>query len=419
MMLPSPTYCVLPWIHQHVDVEGGVRMCCISDFVGNLETHSPKEIYFSDKMNGIRNKLLSGEKPIECNSCWEKEKTNTIPSKRNNNNVLYKHLINKNCDENGQPKNFNLYYIDYRFNNLCNFKCRMCYPSNSSAGSIEKNKLISENKYISLKKTGRWNRKDTTTNTIISFKNNNYASVLYNEIVQHYSTVEEIYFIGGEPMMQKEHFDVLRDLIDLGRADQVKLQYSVNGTNFNSKMGNVFEYWKSFKSINLLFSIDGYGAKSEYWRGPGWNAIENNIKVAKQFDNIRVGVHSTIGWPNLQNWIEFVEYSLETDLIPNENIHGDVIFDPECFSILKAPQFKKEQMLIELNRLNRMIEKRHHGLKNLVFYLIHFVNLPPQEFDYDAKLLFDLLITKTDELRGDDFFRAFPEHEDMREFIKL
>lgn len=419
MTLPSPTYCVLPWIHQHIDVEGGVRMCCISDFVGNIEMHSPKEIYFSDKMNEIRRKLLSGEKPTECNRCWEKEKTNTVSSKRNNNNVLYKHLINKNCDENGQPTNFNLYYIDYRFNNLCNFKCRMCYPSNSSSGLIEKNKLISENKYINLKKTNRWNRQAIDTNNIIPFKNYNYSSLLYDEIVNHYSTIEEIYFIGGEPMMQKEHFDVLQDLVNLGRANQVKLQYSVNGTNFNSKMGNVFEYWKNFKSINLLFSIDGYAEKSEYWRGPGWDSIENNIKIAKQFDNIRVGVHSTIGWPNLQNWIEFVEYSLKTDLIPNADINGDIIFDPECFSILKAPSFKKKQMLIELNRLNQIVDESHQGLKNLISYLIHFVNLPSQEFDYDAKLLFDLLITKTDELRGNNFFRVFPEHEDMRDFIKL
>lgn len=419
MSLPSPTYCVLPWMHQHVGVDGSVRLCCISKHVGSIADHSLKDIYFSDKMNEIRHKLLTGEKPDECESCWELEKTNTVTSKRINNNNVYKHLINKNCDENGQPKEFKLHYVDYRFNNLCNFKCRMCYPENSSSGSLEKNKLISENKYPVIRLNNRWDRKNKQTNKNVPFVNHNYGSVMYDEIVNHYSTVEEIYFIGGEPMMQKEHFDVLRDLIALGRAKDVKLQYSVNGTNFNSKLGNVYEYWKHFNYISLLFSIDGYGEKSEYWRGPGWDSIENNIKLAKEFNNIIVGVHSTVGWPNLQNWVDFVKYSLETDLIPNGKITGDVIFDPMCFSILKAPKFKKDQMLTSVIALDAIVPEDYKVLKAFLKYLIHYINEPSQEFNYQDKFLFDVLITKTDELRNVDFFKALPEHQDMREFVQL
>ena len=63
MSLPSPTYCVLPWMHQHVGVDGRVRICCISKHVGDIAVNSLRDIYFSSTMNSIRSKLLSGEKP--------------------------------------------------------------------------------------------------------------------------------------------------------------------------------------------------------------------------------------------------------------------------------------------------------------------------------------------------------------------
>ena len=72
----SKTFCMLPWVHQHAYPDGRVYPCCFAEYwhpVGNLKTHTMKEVWNQDGYKEIR-KLMLQDKPVkQCVKCYEQE----------------------------------------------------------------------------------------------------------------------------------------------------------------------------------------------------------------------------------------------------------------------------------------------------------------------------------------------------------
>ena len=404
--MTSKTYCPMPWMHLHVAVDGTVQPCCIGKSIGKIQKNSLEEIWNGDTMKNIRLKMLNNEEPTECSKCFTTEQDLSSESLRIHSIQEYGKYVNPELEtqSDGSLKDMKLRYIDFRFNNLCNFKCRICNPMYSSNIGSE---IVAFHKI-----------------DMINVVNKN-GPILYEELKKQYDNVARIYFAGGEPIMQREHFQVLKDLIESGRAKDIGLMYSTNGSKFKNGLGNMFEYWPNFKEVTVVFSLDGYGKPAEYWRsGTNWADVEENIRNVKQYDNIEARVHSVVGWPNVFNWIEFIKYALETDLIDNLLSVAGVtpINDPYCYALSAAPDFKKKAIVKELNKLKEYVWLYisytkyiyHAELIKSIDTLINSVYVS------DVPLLkkqFMLKNTRLDTWRDEDFFTAFPEHEDMRPYI--
>ena len=70
-------------------------------------------------------------------------------------------------------------------------------------------------------------------------------------------------FLGGEPLLFDEHFDLLALLVDRGHAGHVELRYVTNGTRLPSRAAGL---WPHFKRVGLQVSLDGVGAPSIHTR---------------------------------------------------------------------------------------------------------------------------------------------------------
>ena len=113
-----------------------------------------------------------------------------------------------------------------------------------------------------------------------------------------------------------------------------------------------------------MFSIDGYGEPGEYWRyGGEWDIIEQNIKRCDSYKNINTYIHSTLGWPNIFNWIEFMKYYFSSKLLKDTNsISGYCLEGPLEFSLQSAPPFKKQQIEQELVKLRDHIKQYKNNI---------------------------------------------------------
>jgi len=404
--MDSKTYCPMPWMHLHVAVDGSVQPCCIGKSIGKIKKNSLEEIWNGDTMKNIRLKMLNNEEPSQCSTCFTREKDLSGESLRMQSIQGYGKYVDPELEtqHDGSLKDMKLRYIDFRFNNLCNFKCRICNPLYSSNIGSE---IVNFHKI-----------------DIINVVNKN-GSILYEELKKQYDNVTRIYFAGGEPIMQREHFQVLKDLIDSDRAKNISLMYSTNGSKLKNGLGNMFEYWPHFKEVEVVFSLDGYGKPIEYWRsGTIWEEVEENIQHIKQYDNIEARVHSVIGWPNVFNWIEFIKYALEINLIDNLLSVTEVtpINDPYCYALSAAPDFKKKAIIKELNKLKEYIwlyisytkYTQKIELIKAVDILIKSVYVSDVPL---SKKQFMIKNTRLDVWRDEDFFNAFPEHQDMRPYI--
>ena len=392
----SPTFCPLPWLHLYLHTDGAIFPCCMyREKTGDLKSETLAANWNSEGMKQIRREMLAGKEPKGCDPCFNQERLGSV-SYRQHSQQHFKELnaaaVAQATLPDGSLKEFKLQSADFRFSNLCNFKCRSCKSEFSSS-------IAAEEKLSALATPGP-------------------RGQAMQEFAGHYQSLKKIYFAGGEPMLQKEHWQILKDLSSLGRASEIALTYSTNGSLLALKDDSAIEHWKKFKAVSVWFSVDAMGEQAEYWRnGSRWSEIEKNIQAvrdaAKEFPQISYCVKSTLSWPNIHAWIRLVKHFLQNELISHPS-HFDfsLVEGPADLCLRSIPDFKKEE-----------IENALEAFK--IFLLEYF---PENVADEKVRGVINYMRStgtpealpgfahqfSLDHLRNESFFTIFPEHENMR-----
>jgi MoaA/NifB/PqqE/SkfB family radical SAM enzyme len=250
-------------MHLNVQPNGEVFQCCMAPHdrpVGDVTKNTLPEIWNNHSMKDIRRKMVKGIKPKLCQRCFMME-DNGVASPRNTFNEFFKKDIKshtRHTDESGHNNKFILKYWDFRWSNICNFKCRMC-------GTFASSKWEEDEKALHGQTYGGLN----------NFRAEAKEDV-FKYVDQFIDDVEEVYFAGGEPLMMDEHYVILEELERRGRFD-VRLIYNSNFTQVKLKDRMVFDYWKKFDSVAVGASLDAMGPRAEYIRkGTEWEVVEDN-----------------------------------------------------------------------------------------------------------------------------------------------
>ena len=123
---------------------------------------------------------------------------------------------------------------DYRFSNLCNFKCRMCGDMLSSAWETEE-KSHGVVDYTDPK--NNWMRVDIRKQ-ITDFQESQVEAEFAAAVEQH--RVEEVYWVGGEPLMYEQHWRYMRRIIELGDGNRVYARYNTNLSRVDFNQCNLY-----------------------------------------------------------------------------------------------------------------------------------------------------------------------------------
>ena len=406
----SPTYCSLPWSHLYVGPDGKIAPCCIGKNIGTYGKITLEKAWNSEEMKKLRLDMISGVRNDLCDSCYKNEdmgfKSMRYTIMHNDMFDVKKSVAETNVD--GSLNDFKLSYLDIRFNNLCNFKCRTCNSYFSSSIAVETIQHPGINAIrIPISK---------------SFKQNND---IMSEVEKHYPHVRSIYFAGGEPMMQEEHWNILKHLVDSGSAKNVSLIYATNMSRLSFKNQSIFDYWKHFKHVNIHMSIDAEGNRAEYWRdGTVWEEVFNNIKVTKNIHSIHSihsGIHSVISWVTIYSYIELIKKMINEFTSHRHDFTIWCLDAPEEYSLQILPDFKKEEIK---KALDDFIEYLQNIDKTNYPEVINIINnIENIKIFMYAK---STVITKKtfkkhfmlDKIRNKDFFEYFPEHENMKEYMQ-
>jgi MoaA/NifB/PqqE/SkfB family radical SAM enzyme len=326
----TDTFCVNMWKHLYVSSQLEILPCCVAKdnrSLGSLVDHTVEEIVNSNTANTIRNKMLTGKKCIECETCYIQENAGQS-SRRIVDNNKFKTSIEElklltNCD--GSLKNFSPATIDIRLNNICNLKCRTCSGVSSSQLAAEEKKLF--NNPVNFNKT-------PTTQT---------RTKVLESIIDYFDNCEEIYFAGGEPLILKEHFDILDRLLLIGKTD-IPIKYTTNFTNLTFKNKNIIDYWKQFSNITVGASLDGHGTVFEYVRhGANWKDIEKNlIELKDQCPHVKFFVTSTISLLSVESVMELQKMWHELKILDISNFYINLMVGNDYLSLQSLrPEHKK------------------------------------------------------------------------------
>ena len=190
-------------------------------------------------MNKVRLDMMKDiENPV-CRICYHQEKLLAGSQRLEKNNSYHlnkdnkKQSLLKNTDKRtGKLKSLQIEYLDIRFSNLCNFKCRDCNHYFSSSWWDEAKKL-NEPWNSSLYDFKKYN-KDTLPKVIDA---DEYGGLMEKiDPILKSKNLKFIYFAGGEPLITENHYKVLERLIELKKKPS--LWYNTNFSTLSYKKYN-------------------------------------------------------------------------------------------------------------------------------------------------------------------------------------
>jgi sulfatase maturation enzyme AslB (radical SAM superfamily) len=277
---------------------------------------------------------------------------------------------------------------DYRFSNLCNFKCRMCGPELSSTWELELNGKVS--------------------------KRFNSGLQIFKKVKDLFGNVEEITFAGGEPLIMDEHYYTLVELIKLGISKKIRISYNTNFSIIKYENTDIFNLWSEFNNLIVNISIDGTFARGELIRkGFNWN---NFVKNVEQFNEKlllpsqrQLEFSCTVQALNCFNVMELHKKLYEMSLMKNlDDFSLNFLQTPIEMSLWILDEETKRDLIKQIqNHIdNFIIPNGGVSIKILFENMIKFINMHQKQ---ELIPKFTHQIEKLDLMRNENTPKTFPE----------
>lgn len=351
------SFCPEVYNQIQIDMQGDLRICCLSSDTGltkdengnvmNVQTHSILEAMNSKEHRQHRLELSNNMRPSRCSNCYNWEVHGQSRRKKfinfSKNGILPDYTKAEEAfemtsdDGSIDTTKTKLVNLDIRFGNLCNLKCVMCDPGNSSLWYDDWETLA--NAFDDRESTGRslkfrqggidpktkkvqyWKADDK----IYLFEKNKHGKLQLQDEQQWWETeswkmqfkqiapqLRYIYFTGGEPLLvpaMKEHLEYL---IEAGFSKDIRLAYDTNLTAVND---NIISKWKHFKKVELRVSVDETGDRYNIVRNPGnFNKLKDNILLVKNSGIPVQNISMVCSLANIYGSIRVSQFAKEIDV---------------------------------------------------------------------------------------------------------
>jgi hypothetical protein len=347
----SKTFCPLPWIHLATHPHGAITLCCEADQTKRISesydfgypvkrkmlhntNYDFNDIHNSDSFSDVRLKMLNGEKPIQCNRCFQQEEVG-MKSKRLISLRDFDYTIEHAREETSSTGKIEPQYqfVELRLGNHCNLACRSCnmYSSSRWMSEIERH----SNSKIQIDKTVFNWPLDTR---------------FWESLLLHKNSIKTIYINGGEPLLIDKHKKFLEDLVESGVSANIELVYSTNATIINRSYDNV---WTQFKSVHFMVSIDDLRERNSYIRWPSdWNKVLGSLawikNLCETYDNMSYIIMQTVSVLNIYYVDEFERFFKQQ----GANIALNYVSDPVYYDCSILPESVKTIIIDKLSGLD-------------------------------------------------------------------
>ncbi len=397
----SSTFCVLPWMHLHIWPDSQIFPCCAADNslpIANYAGETAKEVFNFDRMKTLRKKMLAGEKCGECNRCYNQERNDPNNSQRIDSNKRYaQHIpvLLADTEADGTLQNPRMRFVDFRFSNLCNFKCRTCGPDLSSNWFEDHNKLMQRN--------GFPGRKEKIKE----------IEDLENLLSSNLEDISYIYFAGGEPLLMRQHLQLLEDIIEKADPKKVSLMYNSNLSVLKKGNADFVEIWKKFKSVELWVSADAAENVGEYIRkGFNWKRFVANLRrVRTEAPEIRVMVSATLSIFNALHLPDMHRIFVEEGLIETNYFRINMLFDPLPLRVDRMPRaLRKAVVQLYIDHALTFFNDHHaNPARDNFLSSARFINAGESTREQEVETR--KFIAEMDDIRGEDVRTIIPNFD--------
>lgn len=380
---------------MHIWPAGTVYPCCMArpdGSLGSTKNSTLKEIWNGEPMRELRLSMLNDEPSSMCRRCYELERNGMMTLRKASTNNFQHHFDKtEKTNPDGSLDEMSMEYMDIRFSNICNLKCRSCGPQFSSNWFEDHKKQFG----------------DPGHPAILRVRDN--MTEFMSELMTLLDTVEKVYWAGGEPLITEEHYTILDYWISKG-MNYVKMDYTTNFSQMQFKKKSAYDYWNSFDSVRVAASLDANHERGEYLRkNIVWSKIVQNRKdMIRECPNVYFEVTPTVSVYNVFNLPDFHREWIEEGLVRPNNFRINLLLDPEYMRIQILPNEIKKLVSAKYEKHIQYLEQ----FKGTRTVIENFKNILHYLYEDDKNSKVGLWLNKTsalDNIRSEEVFNVFPE----------
>ena len=439
----SPSMCLAKWYNVSIHIPTGKTHSCYHPPAHRIPLEEIRinsdAIHNTKYKKEQRKKMLQGERPQECNFCWDIEDSgNMLSDRAYRSKDVYKPGILKELAQDGYTGNPTPRYVEVNFNQACNFKCAYCSPHLSTEWHKEINQhgpyIMSDGRTHN---DVEWMKRDRMMPD--NSPDNPYLKAFWEWFPKIYPTLQTFRMTGGEPLMDKNTFKVF----DYVNANPKGRDLHLSITSNCCPPGN---QWKKFiKSLNelekndaidhfmLYCSLDSWGPQAEYIRtGLHFDTMYQNIT-----EYLRKGrKHSltfivTFNALSIPGWMSYVKNILKLRQEFNTTrqlIWFDVpmLMEPNWLNLKLLPAQHLKMLEKSIKFMKDNIETSDNPFKGFKDYEIDKVQrlydwaIQPWSEEELVKHRADFyaFYTQHDQRRNTDFVTTFPELKSFANIAK-
>jgi organic radical activating enzyme len=394
-------FCVLKWWHLEMHLGTGNYHSCFHCPQQNLKLD--EDMHNTLHKVQQRKTMLEGGRPDECSYCWKAEDAGAV-SPRTTLTPIYTDMqpdiiettSQLKWDEHVYPK-----YLEMSFSNTCQMKCSYCAPSLSSTLLKE----IKENGIYPLQDpVNRGQYELNGTEELYKDDDNPLVEKFWGWFEEARKHLETLRITGGEPLLHKSTFDMMKKL------DGSDINFHVN-SNLSMSNRRVIDACNLLPSKSRIYaSVDTIGNQAEWIRhGLNWELFEQNVLtiINRKIPISFMTTFCLLSIPRFKDflyWIiqakEFGDVTLDTPFMTNPPHLSCLIMDDnirntleDSYQFMKENSEFKEQEVIKFERILKWVDANRFSGDRL--------NSNRKDFK--------IFVDEHDRRRNTNWHEAFPE----------
>ena len=256
----AENFCSSPWFHMQITANGKYQYCRWARPTEDSQYQHPLE-FFQQGMGTIRQQLLAGELPQDCEQCKVMEKHNKVSGRQRQllktgivlgrfEKTLVSSTFFEKFKQSHGTGSTDLKPVDWQIHlgNFCNSGCVFCTPDASSRLAQEFVKL----KIISTAPRHTWTDDTQQIDQFI-------------ELLANTPNLAYLHFIGGETLITPAFGVILQRMIDAGVASRISIGFTTNLTVWRQE---IVDLLVQFREVNLGMSVECLDSVNDYVRWP-------------------------------------------------------------------------------------------------------------------------------------------------------
>ncbi|MEQ1723360.1 MAG: twitch domain-containing radical SAM protein [Pseudobdellovibrio sp.] len=430
----SPTFCLAKWTMSTIHLQQGETHSCYHPWTHKIPlkeiSEDPSALHNTEFKKQQRKKMLDGERPKECQYCWNIEdlKKDHISDRMIHSNQSWSKIDFKKVSSSSWSKNINPRHLEISFDSVCQLKCIYCNPTVSTKWLeevVEHGGYKTSTKFNDYVKSGD---RQATLDKINNKSSNPYVDAFWRWWPDLYKSLHVFKITGGEPLLCKDTFRVL-DYVSNNPHPNLNLiinsNLSVSDALIDKLILNINSLSENISSLTVFASIDTHGIQAEYIRtGLDYARFMKNInRLLSECSKCNIAftvTYNALSVPRLELLLNEIlllrkKYSSEN----NKRVYFDTPY-------LRYPDHLSIQLLDESfdvyfeNQLAFMKQHTHlvYGFEELEIMKIQRVydwkkSGLPAEAKETFKKDFYIYFKEHDKRRKTNFKESFPELENF------